>query len=150
MACKKGFRRAIRCYGKRIEMRNALGKSLAKIFSHKKEHHLFSGDIGYRIFDELVKNSPSQFHNFGISEQHMVTFAASFAVRMGSTSIVYTISPFITSKPTVNSSESKSAKSSYLSIFCSPKVTNIPGVSPFKSISGSSIPRSFILCEMSS
>ena len=79
-------------------MRNALGKSLAKIFSQKKEHHLFSGDIGYRIFDELVRNSPSQFHNFGISEQHMVTFAASFAVRMESTSIVYTISPFITSR----------------------------------------------------
>ena len=98
MACKKGFRRAIRCYGKRVKMRNALGKSLAKIFSQKKEHHLFSGDIGYRIFDELVRNSPSQFHNFGISEQHMVTFAASFAVRMESTSIVYTISPFITSR----------------------------------------------------
>ena len=43
------------------------------------------------------------------------------------------------------SSEAKSANSSNFKIFCSPKVTSIPGVKPFKLINESSKPKSFIL-----
>ena len=79
-------------------MRNALGKALALHFLESPFHKLFCGDIGFRIFDELRDNLPSQFENFGISEQHMVSFAAAYASEVGRTSVVYTINPFITSR----------------------------------------------------
>jgi transketolase len=79
-------------------MRKAMGSSLAKIFRNKPNSHLFCGDIGYGVFDQLRKESPSQFHNFGISEQHMVSFAAAYAYTAKATSVVYTINPFITSR----------------------------------------------------
>ncbi len=79
-------------------MRNALGKELAKHFSKSPFHSLFCGDIGFRIFDELRESLPKQFENFGISEQHMVSFAAAYATEIKHTSVVYTINPFITSR----------------------------------------------------
>lgn len=79
-------------------MRNTLGSALARVMSAKKSHHLFCGDIGFRIFDAIQEQTPEQFHNFGISEQHMVSFASSFATRLQATSILYTINPFITSR----------------------------------------------------
>lgn len=79
-------------------MRKALGVALAKCFQKNAKHHLFCGDIGYGVFDELRAQNPKQFHNFGISEQHMVSYAAAFSTSLQATSIVYTINPFITSR----------------------------------------------------
>ncbi len=79
-------------------MRKALGITLAECFKKSTDHHLFCGDIGYGVFDDLRASLPDQFHNFGISEQHMVSYAAAFSSALGATSIVYTINPFITSR----------------------------------------------------
>jgi len=79
-------------------MRNALGRKLAEIYKKKPQHHLFCGDIGFGVFDDLRSMSPEQFHNFGISEQHMVSYAGAFALTMRATCVVYTINPFITSR----------------------------------------------------
>ncbi len=79
-------------------MRKALGATLARHFAKKPEHHLFCGDIGYGVFDQLRRQTPDQFHNFGISEQHMVAFAAGFAKTLNATSLLYTITPFLTSR----------------------------------------------------
>lgn len=79
-------------------MRKALGRKLAEIFASNSQHHLFCGDIGYGLFNELRATTPNQFHNFGISEQHMISFASAFSHTMQATSLVYTINPFITSR----------------------------------------------------
>lgn len=79
-------------------MRKALGVALAPYFQKHDYHHLFCGDIGFGVFDDVRKESPEQFHNFGISEQHMVSYAAAFASSVKATSMVYTINPFITSR----------------------------------------------------
>jgi transketolase len=79
-------------------MRNTLGQKLAEIYVKTPQHHLFCGDIGFGVFDELLSMCPDQFHNFGISEQHMVAFASAYALTMRATSVVYTINPFITSR----------------------------------------------------
>ena len=79
-------------------MRTRLGQILAKEFSKDSGLHLFVGDIGYRIFDDLRKETPAQFHNMGIAEQHMVSYAAGFADAGGGISFVYTISPFLCSR----------------------------------------------------
>jgi transketolase len=79
-------------------MRKALGRRLAEIYARNPRHHLFCGDIGFGVFDDLRASTPDQFHNFGISEQHMVSYASAFSLTMQSTSLVYTINPFITSR----------------------------------------------------
>ncbi len=79
-------------------MRKALGVTLAKCFAKNPKHHLFCGDIGFGVFDALRVERPNQFHNFGISEQHMVSYAAAFSSALNATSMVYTINPFITSR----------------------------------------------------
>ena len=79
-------------------MRNALGAALANAYERNVKHQLFCGDIGFGVFDDLRVRCPSQFHNFGISEQHMVSYAAAFSYAMKATSMVYTINPFITSR----------------------------------------------------
>jgi transketolase C-terminal domain/subunit len=79
-------------------MRKALGRKIAEIFARNPHHHLFCGDIGFGIFDSLRASVPDQFHNFGISEQHMVSFASAFSLTLQATSLVYTINPFITSR----------------------------------------------------
>jgi len=79
-------------------MRKALGRQLAEIYARNPRHHLFCGDIGVGVFDDLRATTPDQFHNFGISEQHMVSFASAFSLTMQATSLVYTINPFITSR----------------------------------------------------
>jgi transketolase len=79
-------------------MRGALGRVLARAFEGNPRHHLFCGDIGFGVFDDLRISTPKQFHNFGISEQHMLSFASSFSTEMRATSVVYTINPFITSR----------------------------------------------------
>jgi transketolase len=79
-------------------MRKALGVALAERFRDKYHHHLFCGDIGFGVFDDLREQSPQQFHNFGISEQHMVSYAAAFASSINATCMVYTINPFITAR----------------------------------------------------
>jgi len=79
-------------------MRKALGVALAPYFGQQDYHHLFCGDIGFGVFDDVRRQTPGQFHNFGISEQHMVSYAAAFASAVKATSMVYTINPFITSR----------------------------------------------------
>jgi len=79
-------------------VRIALGATLVNCFRKNRNHHLFCGDIGYGIFDGLCAAVPDQFHNFGISEQHMVSYAAAFSSALKATSMVYTINPFLTSR----------------------------------------------------
>jgi transketolase len=79
-------------------MRIAFGRELAEIFRRNRRHKLFCGDIGFGVFDALRATTPEQFHNFGISEQHMISFASAFSKTMQATSLVYTINPFITSR----------------------------------------------------
>lgn len=79
-------------------MRNALGSILASLVPNLPRVNVFCGDIGYGVFDELRRIAPERFHNFGISEQHMVSFAAAYAYESDSTNFVYTINPFITSR----------------------------------------------------
>ncbi len=79
-------------------MRKALGRCLGDLFARDSRHHVFCGDIGYGVFDDFAERLPEQFHNSGISEQHMTSFAGAFAKTIQATSLIYTITPFITSR----------------------------------------------------
>ena len=78
-------------------MRNAFGRWFAE-FGRPDIDLLLSGDIGYGIFDQLIKDRPRDFMNMGIAEQAMVGAACGLADR-GYTPWVYTIIPFLIFRP---------------------------------------------------
>ena len=78
-------------------MRKALGVALAKCFAKARTITCFAGILATAC-STICAELPERFHNFGISEAHMVSYAAAFSTALGATSMVYTINPFITSR----------------------------------------------------
>lgn len=79
-------------------MRNAFGEWFCEFSKKNKNSILLSGDIGYRIFDELRLQNKRAFINCGIAEQNMIGTAAGLAAE-GFNPWVYTIVPFLIYRP---------------------------------------------------
>ena len=78
-------------------MRNAFGRWFVET-GRPNVDVLLSGDIGYGVFDQLIKDRPHDFVNMGIAEQAMIGAACGLADR-GYTPWVYTIIPFLIFRP---------------------------------------------------
>ena len=79
-------------------MRNAFADEITKIAKSNPRLVLLSGDIGNRLFDTLKSQSRGkQFINCGIAESNMMSVAAGLGLS-GSKPIVYTITPFTTTR----------------------------------------------------
>ena len=57
-----------------------------------------TGDLGYRLFDDLERELGDRFINAGVAEQNMVSVAAGLA-RSGLRPWVYSIAPFVFARP---------------------------------------------------
>ena len=57
--------------------------------------YLLTGDLGWGVFDELLRNFPKQCINVGIAEQNMIGIAAGLALELKKV-FCYSIVPFIT------------------------------------------------------
>jgi transketolase len=75
-------------------MRNALSKALVAQAKINSKLLLLTGDHGYSLFDEFIKECPTQYINAGIAEQNMVGMAAGLA-KAGFFPVVYGLSAFI-------------------------------------------------------
>lgn len=78
-------------------MRNAFADSIYKLKKKYKNLILLSGDIGNKLFDKFKKKYPNNFYNCGVAENNMVGVAAGLA-SVGFHPLVYTITPFLTSR----------------------------------------------------
>ena len=78
-------------------MRNAFADEITNLAIEDDRILLLSGDIGNRLFDKLKENKPSSFMNCGVAEANMIGVAAGLALS-GLVPIVYTITPFITTR----------------------------------------------------
>lgn len=78
-------------------MRNAFAEEITKLAGQDQRIVLLSGDIGNRLFDDFKQNYADRFHNCGIAEGNMMSMAAGLAMS-GLRSIVYTITPFTTTR----------------------------------------------------
>lgn len=78
-------------------MRNSFAKEITRVAGINKKIILLSGDIGNRLFDEYKRNYQNRFYNCGVAETNMVGVAAGLAVA-GFLPVIYTITPFLTSK----------------------------------------------------
>ena len=78
-------------------MRNAFADEITKIAVEDKRLVLLSGDIGNKLFDKFKESAPQRFYNCGIAEANMMSVAAGLSLS-GLRSIVYTITPFTTTR----------------------------------------------------
>ena len=78
-------------------MRNAFANEITKIAKEDKRVVLLSGDIGNKLFDKYKDAAPKRFYNCGIAEGNMMSVAAGLSLS-GLRSVVYTITPFTTTR----------------------------------------------------
>lgn len=78
-------------------MRNAFANEITKIAKEDKRVVLLSGDIGNKLFDKYKDAAPRRFYNCGIAEGNMMSVAAGLSLS-GLRSVVYTITPFTTTR----------------------------------------------------
>ena len=79
-------------------MRNKFGTWIHKQVQERQDIYLLSGDIGFGIFDDLIRDHPDHFINCGIAEQNMIGVSAGLSGQ-GLTPFVYTIIPFLLYRP---------------------------------------------------
>lgn len=78
-------------------MRNAFADELTRLGSEDSRVVMLSGDIGNRLFDKFKDAHPDRFFNCGVAEQNMMGVAAGLGMS-GLRPIVYTITPFVTTR----------------------------------------------------
>jgi transketolase len=76
-------------------MRDAFFNELLTLFRNDKRVVFLTGDLGYKLFDQLKDHDPARVINCGIREAGMVGYAAGLA-KTGMLPFVYSITPFVT------------------------------------------------------
>ncbi|QNI95437.1 transketolase/ C-terminal domain [Synechococcus sp. A15-127] len=70
---------------------------MTQLAKERSDLCLLSGDIGNRMFDRYKEVAPTRFFNCGIAEANMMSMAAGMGLA-GLRPVVYTITPFITTR----------------------------------------------------
>lgn len=78
-------------------MRNAFADELTKLGNEDPRVVMLTGDIGNRLFDRFRATHAERFFNCGVAEANMMGVAAGMAMS-GLRPIVYTITPFVTTR----------------------------------------------------
>lgn len=76
-------------------MRDAFFSELYTIFRDDRRIVFLTGDLGYKLFDQLKEHDPSRVINCGIREAGMIGYASGLA-KTGLLPFVYSITPFVT------------------------------------------------------
>ena len=76
-------------------VRDAFFSELYDLFRHDRRVVFLTGDLGYKLFDQLKEHDPARVINCGIREAGMVGYAAGLA-KTGMLPFVYSITPFVT------------------------------------------------------
>jgi len=76
-------------------MRDQFIKTLSDLARNDPRIVLITGDLGFGVFDDYIKNFPKQFINAGVSEQNMTLLATGMALE-GYITFTYSIANFPT------------------------------------------------------
>lgn len=79
-------------------MRKELSAALLNLANTQDSFVFLTGDLGFMAFEDLEKKMGEKFVNMGVSEQNMITVAASMA-HDGWLPFVYSIAPFVICRP---------------------------------------------------
>jgi transketolase len=94
---RKRVYKDLKLISKNAFIRDVLIQEIKKKCDIDKNIFFLSADMGAPALDALRKNNPKQFIHCGISEQHMVSFAAGMALE-GNKTYCYALAPFITER----------------------------------------------------
>lgn len=78
-------------------MRNAFANEITSLAAEDKRIVMLPADIGNKLFDKYKELFPERFYNCGVAEANSIGVAAGMAF-CGLRPIVYTITPFITTR----------------------------------------------------
>ena len=76
-------------------MRISFVNTLFEMAKNDKRIMLLTGDLGFSVFEQYIKELPKQYLNVGVAEQNMAGVAAGMAME-GKTPLIYSIVPFTT------------------------------------------------------
>jgi len=76
-------------------VRDAFFSELNNLFRHDRRVVFLTGDLGYKLFDQLKEFDPARVINCGVREAGMIGYAAGLA-KTGMLPFVYSITPFVT------------------------------------------------------
>jgi transketolase len=79
-------------------MRRAFADELLKQMDKNENIIVITGDLGFKMFDEIRKKHPYQLVNCGAAEQGMMDIACGLALS-GKIPFVYSITPFLIYRP---------------------------------------------------
>lgn len=79
-------------------MRKEVSTALLNLASTNPKFVFLTGDLGFMAFEDLQAKMGERFVNMGISEQNMISVAASLA-HDGNLPFVYSIAPFVINRP---------------------------------------------------
>ena len=79
-------------------MRGYFAYEVHKYMIKNKKIWVISGDLGYKMWDDVRDIYPERFINVGASEQAMLGIAVGLALE-GKIAVVYTITPFLLYRP---------------------------------------------------
>lgn len=78
-------------------MKKHFANIISSVCDSNPNVYVFSGDLGYGVFDDFITNHPDKFYNTGISEQNMTLVASGMALE-GKTVFTYSIANFPTAR----------------------------------------------------
>lgn len=94
---KKREYKDLKLISKNPFIRNVLIEEITILAKKNKNIFFLSADMGAPALDDLRKECPQQFIHCGISEQHMISFAAGMSLE-GNKIYCYALTPFITAR----------------------------------------------------
>lgn len=79
-------------------MRKAFSDTLVKVAQEDPKVIFLTGDLGFQVFDDFIRQFPQRYVNVGVAEAQLVNTAVGLALE-GWRPIVYSIAPFATARP---------------------------------------------------
>lgn len=83
-----------RCVEGTIRVKNSFFNTLQGLYKRNRNIYVLTGDLGYKLFDQIRSVCPGRFYNMGIAEANMVGVASGLA-SCGNTVYCYSIIPFL-------------------------------------------------------
>ncbi len=81
-----------------VKMRRRFADAIRKQMQTNKDIWVISGDLGYKMWDQIRLDFPERFINVGAAEQAMIGIAVGLALE-GKTPVVYSITTFLLYRP---------------------------------------------------
>lgn len=81
-----------------VSMRAEFAREIHKRMAAEENIFVITGDLGYRVWDQIRKDFPDRFVNVGAAEQALVGISVGLALK-GKIPFVYSITPFLLYRP---------------------------------------------------